>query len=107
MEKDEGRCGRFFKNLGMMAYGGARLPDDLYDRMQALAVKTTGERIVFYTGWGSTETAPTATGTYWDTERVGLIGLPVPGVELKLRPCGSKYEVRPPRHHLTPGPFRQ
>jgi len=31
----------FFKNLSIMAYGGARLPDDLYDRMQALAVKTT------------------------------------------------------------------
>src|SRR6478672_8063160 len=53
MEKDDALCRSFFKNLGLMAYGGARLPDDLYDRMQALAVKTTGERIVFYTGWGS------------------------------------------------------
>lgn len=88
-----------------MAYGGARLPDDLYDRMQALAVKTTGERIVFYTGWGSTETAPTATGTYWDTERVGLIGLPFPGVELKLVPCGSKYELRLRGVNVTPGYF--
>ena len=35
------------------------------------AVAYAGERIVFYTGWGSTETAPTSTGTYWDTERVG------------------------------------
>ncbi|MBN4669059.1 acyl-CoA synthetase, partial [Pandoraea nosoerga] len=50
MEKDEALCESFFKNLSIMAYGGARLPDDLYDRMQALAVKTTGERIVFYTG---------------------------------------------------------
>src|SRR5262249_41402771 len=69
MEKDDALCRSFFKDLTLMAYGGARLPDDLYDRMQALAVRTTGERIVFYTGWGSTETAPTATGTYWDTER--------------------------------------
>jgi len=79
MEKDDALCRSFFRNLGLMAYGGARLPDDLYDRMQALAVRATGERIVFYTGWGSTETAPTSTGTYWDTERVGLIGLPFPG----------------------------
>src|SRR5882762_3115794 len=49
MEKDDALCRSFFKNLSIMAYGGARLPDDLYDRMQALAVKTTGERIVFYT----------------------------------------------------------
>jgi feruloyl-CoA synthase len=107
MEKDDALCRSFFKNLGIMAYGGARLPDDLYDRMQALAVKTTGERIVFYTGWGSTETAPTSTGTYWDTERVGLIGLPFPGVELKLVPCGSKYELRLRGINVTPGYFGQ
>ncbi|MBR0776411.1 AMP-binding protein [Bradyrhizobium diazoefficiens] len=107
MEKDDALCRSFFKNLSIMAYGGARLPDDLYDRMQALAVKTTGERIVFYTGWGSTETAPTSTGTYWDTERVGLIGLPFPGVELKMVPSGSKYELRLRGVNVTPGYFAQ
>lgn len=105
MEKDDALCRSFFKNLGLMAYGGARLPDDLYDRMQALAVRATGERIVFYTGWGSTETAPTATGTYWDTERVGLIGLPFPGVELKMIPAGAKYELRLRGVNVTPGYF--
>src|ERR1700686_1525271 len=105
MEKDDALCRNFFRNLGLMAYGGARLPDDLYDRMQALAVRATGQRIVFYTGWGSTETAPTATGTYWDTERVGLIGLPFPGVELKMVPCGSKYELRLRGVNVTPGYF--
>jgi feruloyl-CoA synthase len=105
MEKDDALCRSFFKNLGLMAYGGARLPDDLYDRMQALAVRATGMRIVFYTGWGSTETAPTSTGTYWDTERVGLIGLPFPGVELKMVPCGSKYELRLRGVNVTPGYF--
>ncbi|MEA2896548.1 MAG: feruloyl-CoA synthase [Bradyrhizobium sp.] len=107
MEKDDALCRSFFKNLGLMAYGGARLPDDLYDRMQALAVRATGERIVFYTGWGSTETAPTSTGTYWDTERVGLIGLPFPGVELKLLPTGPKYEIRVRGINVTPGYYGQ
>jgi len=107
MEKDDALCRSFFKNMTVMAYGGARLHDDLYGRMQALAVKTTGQRIVFYTGWGSTETAPTATGTYWNTERVGLIGLPFPGVELKMVPCGSKYELRLRGIIVTPGYFRQ
>jgi len=105
MEKDEALCRSFFKDLTLLAYGGARLPDDLYDRMQALAVRFTGHRIVFYTGWGSTETAPTATGTYWDTERVGLIGLPFPGVELKMVPCGAKYELRLRGVNVTPGYF--
>jgi feruloyl-CoA synthase len=107
MEKDDALCRSFFKNLGLMAYGGSRLPDDLYDRMQALAVRATGERIVFYTGWGSTETAPTSTGTYWDTERVGLIGLPFPGVELKLVPTGPKYEIRVRGINVTPGYYGQ
>ncbi|MDB5504945.1 MAG: AMP-dependent synthetase and ligase, partial [Tardiphaga sp.] len=107
MEKDDALCRSFFKNLGLMAYGGARLPDDLYDRMQALAVRATGERIVFYTGWGSTETSPTSTGTYWDTERVGLIGLPFPGVELKMVPFDDKYELRLRGVNVMPGYYKQ
>ncbi len=75
--------------------------------MQALAVKHCGQRIVFFTGWGSTETAPTATSTYWETERVGLIGLPHPGVELKLVPAGPKYECRLRGVIVTPGYHRQ
>jgi feruloyl-CoA synthase len=105
MEKDDALCRSFFRNLGLMAYGGARLPDDLYERMQGLAVRATGERVVFYTGWGSTETAPTSTGTYWNTERVGLIGLPFPGVELKMVPVGTKYELRLRGVNVTPGYF--
>lgn len=107
MEKDDALARSFFKNLNLMAYGGARLPDDLYDRMQALAVRATGERIVFYTGWGCTETSPTSTGTYWDTERVGLIGLPFPGVELKMVPVDSKYELRLRGVNVMPGYYRQ
>src|SRR5947209_5688392 len=107
MERDDALCRSFFRDLGIMAYGGARLPDDLYERMQALAIRATGQRIVFYTGWGSTETAPTATGTYWDTERVGLIGLPFPGVELKMVPVGTKYELRLRGGNVTPGYFGQ
>ncbi|MGP8120946.1 MAG: AMP-binding protein [Xanthobacteraceae bacterium] len=105
MEADEALCRSFFKDLGLMTYGGARLPDDLYDRIQALAVRTVGARIVFYTAWGATESGPIATGTYWDTERVGLIGLPFPGVELKLVPSGPNYEILLRGISLTPGYF--
>ena len=105
MERDAALCHGFFKNLNLLAYGGARLPDDLYERMQALAVQATGQRMVSYTAGGSTETAPTSTGTYWDTERVGLIGLPFPGVALKLvpTPTAAKYELRLRGINVTPG----
>jgi feruloyl-CoA synthase len=107
LEADDELARRFFANLGLVGYGGATLSDDLYRRMQALAVRHTGQRIVFFTGWGATETAPTATSTYWETERVGLIGLPHPGVELKLVPAGPKYEVRLRGVIVTPGYHRQ
>jgi feruloyl-CoA synthase len=107
LEKDETLASTFFRDLGALAYGGATLPDDLYDRMQELAVRYTGCRIAFLTGWGSTETAPTATSTYWNTERVGLIGLPFPGVELKLVPAGPKFELRLRGVIVTPGYYRQ
>lgn len=107
LEKDEALCRTFFKNLKILGYGGATLPDDLYHRMQALAVRYTGQRIVFFTGWGSTETAPTATATYWETERVGLIGLPYPGIELKMVPAGPKYELRLRGITVTPGYHKQ
>ena len=107
LEQDEALARSFFARLQLLSYGGATLSDDLYRRMQALAVKYTGQRIVFFTGWGATETAPTATSTYWDTERVGLIGLPHPGVELKLVPAGPKYELRLRGVIVTPGYHRQ
>jgi feruloyl-CoA synthase len=94
LESDEPLAERFFSRLRLMGYGGATLPDDLHRRLQALAIRHTGRRIVMVTGWGCTETGPTATSTYWNTERVGLIGLPFPGVELKMVPAGGKYELR-------------
>src|SRR5262245_24697727 len=109
LEKDETLAKRFFKNLNSLAYGGATLSDDLYERMEALAVKHTGYRLPFVTGWGSTETAPTATTVHWASERVGLIGLPFPGVQLKLVPTAEpgRYELRLKSVIVTPGYFHQ
>jgi feruloyl-CoA synthase len=109
LEKDAALAKRFFKNLNTLAYGGATLPSDLYERMEALAVQHTGYRVPFITGWGSTETAPTATSVHWASERVGLIGLPYPGVQLKLVPTGEegRYELRLKSVIVTPGYFRR
>lgn len=109
LEKDDSLARKFFKNLNSLAYGGATLPDDLYERMEALAVKHTGYRIPFVTGWGSTETAPTATAVHWASERVGLIGLPYPGVKLKMVPAGEegRYELRLKSVIVTPGYYKR
>ncbi len=109
LEKDDSLAGKFFKNLNSLAYGGATLPDDLYERMEALAVRHTGYRIPFVTGWGATETSPTATTVHWASERVGLIGLPFPGVQLKLVPTveEGRYELRLKSVIVTPGYYKR
>ena len=93
MEKDADLRRAFFKNLRYMAYGGATLSNDIYERLQALAVLETGQRIPLTTMYGATETQGISM-THWVTERVGLIGLPLPGLTMKLVPNGAKLEVR-------------
>jgi feruloyl-CoA synthase len=54
------------------------------------------------TMYGATETQG-VTVVHWITERVGLIGLPLPGITLKLVPNGTKLEVRVKGPTVTPG----
>jgi feruloyl-CoA synthase len=103
LEKDAALRETFFRRLKLLSYGGASLPHELWQRMQDLAVATIGERIIFTSGWGSTETAPTATTVHWAVEGAGVIGLPLPGVEIKMVPVGSKYELRVRGPIVTPG----
>ncbi|MEX1152406.1 AMP-binding protein, partial [Parvibaculum sp.] len=106
LERDEVLARNFFSRLRSLAYGGAALSQDLYERVQRVAVRTVGERIVFSSGYGATETAPTITNVHWPTERMGLLGLPLPGIELKLAPVGRKMEVRVRGDCITPGYYK-
>lgn len=102
MEADDTLLAAFFKNMRSIGYGGATLSDDLYDRLQALAIKATGRRIPIITMYGATETQG-ITVVHWEAERVGLIGLPLPGMTLKLVPNGAKLEVRVKGPSVMPG----
>ena len=97
----------FFRRLGLMFYAGAGLSQPVWDAYRELAFETCGERIIMATGLGSTETSPMAMQTTWETDRAGTIGIPVPGVELKIVPHGSKLEVRVRGPNITPGYWRQ
>jgi feruloyl-CoA synthase len=97
----------FFRRLGLMFYAGAGLSQPVWDAYRELALETCGERIIMATGLGSTETSPMAMQTTWETDRAGTIGIPVPGVELKIVPCGSKLEARVRGPNVTPGYWRQ
>ncbi len=102
MERDPGLRDHFFKKLRSAGYGGATLSQDIYERFQALAIAATGNRVPFTTMYGATETQG-ITVVHWITERVGLVGLPLPGITLKLVPNGTKLEVRVKGPTVTPG----
>ncbi|MDP2125685.1 MAG: AMP-binding protein [Parvibaculum sp.] len=106
LERDAALAENFFSRLRSLAYGGAALSQDLYERVQRVAIRTVGERIVFSSGYGATETAPTICNVHWPTERMGLLGLPLPGIELKLAPVGQKMEVRVRGACITPGYYK-
>jgi feruloyl-CoA synthase len=98
---------RFFSRVKMFYYAGAGLLQPVWDELDRLAIETCGERIMMFTGLGSTETGPAALFPGKDLRRAGEVGLPAPGVELKLVPVGDKLEARLRSPSVTPGYWRQ
>jgi feruloyl-CoA synthase len=97
----------FFSRLKVLWFAGAALSQPVFDAMKEIALETCGERIPFLTGLGSTETAPMALGRMWDSDYSTNMGLPAPGIELKLVPVQGKLEARLRGPNITPGYWRQ
>jgi feruloyl-CoA synthase len=106
LERDADLRQKFFKNLRWLSYGGALLPQPLWERIQRLAVQEIGERLPFGTGWGMTETSATGIGVYWNIEGTGQVGLPQPGVTVKLIPAGDRMELRIKGPQIMPCYYR-
>ena len=106
LEEDADLRQKFFKNMRALGYGGALLPQPIWERMQRVAVQEIGEQLPFGTGWGMTETTATGGAVYWPTERTGLLGLPQPGAALKLVPSGDRLELRIKGPHIMSGYYR-
>ncbi|MEM9841100.1 MAG: AMP-binding protein, partial [Pseudomonadota bacterium] len=105
-ERDAALAETFFKRICLMAYGGAAMGQDIYERIQKVAVRVTGTRISLSAGYGATETSPTASNVHWPNDTMGLIGLPLPGNTFKLVPAGEKLELRVKGVNVTPGYYR-
>jgi feruloyl-CoA synthase len=97
---------RFFSRLKVLFYAAAGLSQRFFDELQSLAIETCGEELLWMTGFGATETAPFALSTGQESATAGIVGLPAPGMELKLAPVGSKMEARARGPNITPGYFR-
>jgi feruloyl-CoA synthase len=102
MDTDPELQNAFFGSLRLALYGGAGLPQALYDRFQKLAIEVTGKKVFFTTGYGATETSSGCMAIYFESEEVG-IGLPMPGLTIKLVPENDRYEVRMYGIMVTPG----
>jgi feruloyl-CoA synthase len=107
LERDAALRRRFFGDLDVLFYAAAALPQNLWERLEAMAQAEKGGELAMLSAWGSTETAPCATTVHFPIERAGVIGLPNPGCELKLVPASGKLEVRVRGPHVTPGYFRR
>jgi feruloyl-CoA synthase len=125
---DKELCKTFFSKLKVLWFAGAALSQSVFEEMQELAFAAVSERIMFLTGLGATETAPMALVRTWQSESSLNVGLPVPGVELKLVPLQvglarlaqsssepgqarvpleDKLEVRLRGPNIAPGYWRQ
>lgn len=94
LERDEALARRFFARVRLLQYGGANLSQSICDRIQTVARAMVGEKISFASGYGATETGPTVSNVHWTSERMGLMGLPIPGTAVKLTPQAGKLELR-------------
>ena len=101
LEADEDLRRTFFRDLKVLLYGGAGLPQPIYERLQKLAVSTIGQRIMLISAYGSTETTSGCLAIHFETDKVGL-GVPMPGIRVKLVPVDERYEVRIAGPVVTP-----
>lgn len=106
LEQDEALRKKFYSRLKMQFYAGAALAQPVWDKLHATAEAECGERIVMSCGLGMTETAPSALFVVQEQVHAGQIGIPTPGMEIKLVPNGDKQEIRYRGPNVTPGYWR-
>ncbi len=103
LEDDAELRDSFFSRLRLMFYAAAALPESVWARLRALADEHAPREIPLTASWGCTESSPAATSAHFRSARCGCIGVPMPGVEVKLAPDGEKLEIRLRGPSITPG----
>lgn len=107
MDSDPVLRDSLFKRCKAFMFAGAALSQAVWDKLDAHAEAAVGERVRIITGLGMTETAPSCTFAVGTDVRAGHIGLPVPGVEVKLVPAtAGKTEIRFRGPNVMPGYWR-
>ncbi|MEO6278202.1 feruloyl-CoA synthase [Roseateles sp.] len=100
-------CDRVLAKLKLIFAAGAAMPQSVIELVDRLATEALGQRIPMTMGLGMTESGPFAVSHHLPGWQQGIIGLPAPGVDLKLAPVGDKLEVRYRGPSITPGYWGQ
>jgi feruloyl-CoA synthase len=103
LRSDEAFRQHFFSRLRMLFSAAAALRQQVADDLVAAAFDARGVRVPLVTGLGATESAPFALCAGDADFTGGRVGVPVPGVELKLAPVGNRLEGRLKGPNITPG----
>lgn len=106
MESDEVLAQTFLSRVQALFFAGAGLSPQVWERLDRVAERRCGERIRMLTGLGMTETSPFALCANGDAVFSGVLGLPCPGLEVKMAPVDGKLEVRYRGDNVTPGYWR-
>jgi len=105
LEQDADFRAHFFSELDLIFYAAAALPQPLWDRLRSCAKSVHGPPPAMVSAWGSTETAPLATSVHYPIDQPGIIGLPAPGVTVKMQATAGKWELLVKGPNVTPGYF--
>jgi len=103
LEDDRALAESFFSRLRLIFNAAAALPASLRARLAALASGVTGREIPVTGAWGATETAPAVTAAHFAYTEARCIGVPLPGLDVKLAPVGEATEIRVRGDAVTPG----
>jgi feruloyl-CoA synthase len=106
MKTDDALRKNLLSRVRMFFYAGAALAQPVWDALHEVQEREIGERIVMGTGLGMTESSPFAIFVTNPNVKAGYLGVPCPGMELKLVPIDGKTEVRYKGPNITPGYWR-
>lgn len=104
MEKDLALREAFFGDLDLLFYAGASLPQAVWARLEEMAMEVRGRLPLMNSSWGMTETAPATLMVHEPIGRSGVIGVPLPGCDIKLIPDDEmRCELRVKGPNIMPG----
>ncbi len=106
MKTDDALRKTLLSRVQMFFYAGAALAQPIWDSLYESQEREVGERIVMTTGLGMTESGPFGIFVTNPNVKAGDLGVPTPGMELKLVDIQGKTEVRYRGPNVTPGYWR-